>query len=495
MEKRTCYNLLESCGYDHTLHASEFLNSRLAAIDKNFQDVELTHRVFVKSYFKPFAAVAYEYNKVSLSHATLGSKCQLSIPSFGDFFHDMCLHIVLEAPKTSVTNLTSKLTKADVPIYRWCDWPGERICQNTSLEIYRNSLDSYGSDAYNIHRQFKVSTDKMEGWHRMMGQETIQKGYNNYSDNASGKIPNSSRKVVKLLNGHQTYKEKHPDLELFIPLLFWFNTNSALSVPSVCLPYGQRFINFKLAEKEQLLRVICNPVSKNITNPIITTPKITKFDLYINNLFVQPDIHDIFIKRVGFQLIRTHKNMSTNVQKNKDCILLQSLNHCIETIYFGIRPTQNITSNLKNEYTDPNMEDWHRFSKINNINKPAGAIHGVNHPFNYKESHNHVTDIYLQSSGVMIKNNFPSQFYNSYIPYTYGKHKINTPVDPGVFAVNFNLYPGDYQPSGHFNTKQARELYLGYNSDYISSENTADLVINAVALDILILGDGVGHIM
>lgn len=52
----------------------------------------------MNAHFKPFAAIAYEYNRVrpNSGQPAFGQSIQFSIPQFGDFFHDMVVNTVLE---------------------------------------------------------------------------------------------------------------------------------------------------------------------------------------------------------------------------------------------------------------------------------------------------------------------------------------------------------------------------------------------------------------
>lgn len=66
-------------------------------------DIERTHVLFVNAHFKPFVALAYEYNRVrsNAGSATFNTQVTFSIPQFGDFFADMVVNATLEA--TSAT--------------------------------------------------------------------------------------------------------------------------------------------------------------------------------------------------------------------------------------------------------------------------------------------------------------------------------------------------------------------------------------------------------
>lgn len=500
---------------DRMLMASDLLSNRLHTIrqkrvergdsDTNptLSDIERTHVLFMHAHFKPFAAIGYEYNKIPNSNATLGTKVQFSIPQFGDFFSDMVVHLKFSAPTTAITGADAGSSGSDTALYRWCEFPGERIFQKVSFDVNGNPLDEYYPDTYNFHRQFRVSEDKMVGWYRNMGQEMSKEGYFIYNQTSalvgSDPAPHPARACLSVKDGHQTYKVSHSDLELFVPILFWFNTDPRLAIPSVAIPYGQRFLNLDLATKEQLLRVIKNPGSATagLTNPTITSPTISNCDLYINNIFVNPDIHDIFIARIGFTLVRVHRRQVTNVNKATDSILLQQLKWPIETIYLGVRPTANQTANTtltahntQDSVVDAQMEDWHRYGQITNSEEVAANYAGVSDNFHLKSEANHVSSISINVHGIPIYNEIPAQFFNSYVPYHYGGFNISTPTDPGVFMITFNLYPGTYQPSGHINVSRAREFYLSYASSYVSSSTTADLVVNAVAINFLLVSDG-----
>lgn len=492
---------------DRMLMASALLSQRLHAIrqaraekgesDTNptLTDIERTHVLFMHAHFKPFAAIGYEYNKIPNSNATLGSKVQFSIPQFGDFFSDMVVHLKFTAPSTSFTGTAADAS--DVALYRWCEYPGERVLQKVSFDVNGNPLDEYYPDTYNFHRQFRVSQDKLTGWCRNMGQELPKEGQFIYPESGTA-APFPARACVSVRDGHQTYKQTHSDLELFVPILFWFNTDPRLAIPSVAIPYGQRFLNIDLATKEQLLRVIVNPAATTaLTAPTVTSPTLTNCDLYINNIFVNPDIHDIFIARIGFTLVRVHRRQVTNVNKASDSILLQQLKWPIETIYLGIRPTANQTINTdvastgdQTSVIDPQMEDWHRYGEITNAQQANANYNGVGTDFHLKSEANHVSKLSITVHGIHIYNDIPAQFFNSYVPYHYGGFNINTPTDPGVFMITFNLYPGTYQPSGHINVSRAREFYLSYTSSYVGSSTTADVVVNASAINFLLISDG-----
>jgi hypothetical protein len=505
------FNLITNDGRQDTmLMSTSLLSKRIEMIrqaragmknpNPTLADLQKTHIIFMNAQFKPFAAFGFEYNKVTANNPTLGSKVQFSIPQFGDFFSDMAVHVVIEPPTASFTGTASN-ADADCAVYRFCDYPGERLFQRVAFVVNGNPLDEYFPEVYNMHRQFRVSPSKLTGWKKCMGQEMAQTAlYKYHDDTTAPTAPKACRAAFQYFDGHQTYKKTHTQLEMVIPLLFWFNTDPRLAIPSVAIPYGQRFINIDLATSQQLVRAIINPgalSTSNLTAPVVTTPVISKFDLYINNIFVQPDVHDIFIARVGFTLVRVHLRFAVTVNKANDQQLLNTIRWPVETLYIGLRPTANITSNStvtsvnnQNSVTDPNMSDWHKFGVVTNTNFAATDATGASSAFLLSKQASHVTELSITAHGIPLYNALPSKFFNSYVPYQYGGWDVTTPEDNGLYMVNFCLYPGTYQPSGHINVSRAREFYLSFKSDYVNSNRTADLIVNAVAINFLLVSDG-----
>ena len=257
-----------------------------------------------------------------------------------------------------------------------------------------------------------------------------------------------------------------------------------LSIPSVSIPYGQRFLRLALAPFNQ----ICSSVSGGIFTP----PQLAIADIYINNIFVNPDIHDIFIKRIGFSMIRVHLTQIFQESGNADQLQLNQFKFPIETMYLGLQPLINLTG-------VDNMTDWWRYHNVvtSLIPYPVAVPNSVPVPpyvlaFSqavWRSFTRTIDTLQVVNHGVVLYDIFPFEFYSQYIPYNYGD-RITAPEDPGLAMITFNLYPGTYQPSGHFNFSQARETYLNWSGSTISPINPAQMVIVAMAINFLLLSEG-----
>ncbi len=344
---------------DDMIMSTEFLQKRLKNIQyirakdprikdptPTLLDIEKTHLLFVNAHFKPYVAIGYEYQIVNQSKIQLGGFMQFSIPLYGDFIHDMVLHLKLGSVSATNSGAGNRLIK-------YVDYPGERICKTIEFTVNGNPLDKYDNDVYCFHREFCVQPNKKEGYDRMMGQQKVYEGTVNTQVGRGGSIQKTS-----ITNGPQTPKATQEELELWIPLLFWFSKDVKLSLVSVSIPHGQRFISIQVAEARELLQH-CGLTSSDDapgSNPV-PVPDINTCELYVNNIFVNPDIHNIIIKKIGFSLIRVHRMQRYTADKPNDEILLSQIKWPIETIYTGARPVANVDIS---QTLMPN--NWHKWS-------------------------------------------------------------------------------------------------------------------------------------
>ena len=374
---------------DRMLMATALLNKRLLEIERmraqnpqikdptpTLVDIERTHVLFMNAHFKPFAAIGYEYNKVAVQSgsARLNSEVTFSIPQFGDFFNDMVLHVKLGA--VDAVNAAYWTTGPHVAdgseLLSYVDYVGQRLCQKVQFTVNGNPLDEYDSDVLNFHNDFFITPNKRVGWDRDVGQEVAHKGHENVLS-ANGRAGRGAgvRLGLEVFDGPQTPKPSQPELELWIPLLFWFNKDCRLSIPSVSIPYGQRFINVTLARADQLIQHLhaFDPALDFPGQNPVPVPDVTTCELFINNIFVNPEIHDIFIKRIGFSLIRVHRRQTIRTSKAIDNLLLNQLKWPVETIYCGLRPTDNIDVG-----TTKMLTAWDLYSKVDTLSVDACGV-------------------------------------------------------------------------------------------------------------------------
>ena len=565
-------------------------------------DIETTHILFMNAHFKPYAAIGLEYNKVISKSGTshnYGSTVEFSIPQFGDFFGDPVVRCVLTNPQLvtpTVTDLvaavetTNALVSSedgvqdeewtpaagtvqgrlrqclDQPTFRYCDFPGERLFKKVRFTVNGNPLDEYQSDDVIMYRKYHVPSNKRDGWFRLMGQQLPREaridnsgcGFDITAYNAavsagteaaylSGIAP-QWRYKDSVCDGLQTAKFSHgTHTELMIPILFWFR-DPRLMIPSVAIPYGQRFISIDLEESNNMFdltdgltwlencdtTLACNEQKFLFTEVAgafdsTVTAQVKTMELYLGNVFVNPEIHDIFIKRIGFSLIRVHRQQRNSINESSVEILLQQLKWPIEFMEIGLRPTIN-NAKVAEGFVDRfyRLRNWHKFNLVETIHRTckapaaipdfatqntvyygrdssgvlngtlilgntagaqeAGAFYdaaetcgGDGHDF--ERYYDMIDRMTISAHGIPLYNDFVKKFYTDYLPYNYGGYNITTPDLDDTLFVTFALYPGTYQPSGHINISRAREFYIKFNSDTIGKMGGATVTVTGLGLE------------
>lgn len=332
------------------------------------------------------------------------------------------------------------------------------------------------------------------------------------------------RECLQAVDGPQTPKYEQPQIEIWNKLRFWFNDDARLSIASVSIPFGQRFITVDIARQDLIafefpglyVRQVTDSVDPAVAIGIVRTVSyrpwvspgtlseiaLSRVELYVNNIFVNPEVHDIFIKRIGFSLIRVYRQhrVRSNSDSHDDRLLSQ-LKWPIEYMFVGLRPTWNGSPANPQQW-----RDWHRMAKVNDIvcgnydlsevpdgigGPPATSCRvGKIVPDTWAKELKTVDSLTLTAHGINIHDNFPDVFFNAYNPFHYGGPAIVTPTDEGALMINFALYPKSYQPSGHLNVSRAREFFLNWNTRYVGSTTPADLLAVAIAINFLLITDG-----
>jgi hypothetical protein len=464
----------------------------------SLEEIEKTHILFTNISFRAFAKICFDYLKVPKTGVSFNSQINFEIPHYGDFFSDMVLNVVIDSATASATvPQGSNNDPSDVALWRYCNHPGEKLISNFTFSVASSNLDSYDRIVYPLTRQTMLTPNKLAGWNRCMGQSSDLEAYYGYPTTA-GTTPQPQVMKFALSGGYQTYQTTQPALNLFIPLLFWFN-EPRQAIPGLAIPFGQRVITATISPQSDICRAIVNPGARNaVTAPLVPALNISTCDLWIQNMFVSDEIQEIYSNRVGFNLVRVHLSQNITLNTPTGQQILNSMKWPITqlTVVFqpsvNNMPNTNVTTRASQvSVIDPAMEDWNRFGLVSTNSVAAGTVNGTSSTATYvtKSVSDHMVNIGISAFGNDIYKAMPSAFFNCYTTYKYGADTV-TPSDPGVFFIPFCLFPNSYQPSGHLNTSKLREFYLNYTSNYITSNNTVVCYVSAVAINFLMITKG-----
>ena len=232
---------------------------------------------------------------------------------------------------------------------------------------------------------------------------------------------------------------------------------------------------------------------------------ILNMELYINNIFVNPEVHDIFIRRVGFTLIRVYREQQTMISSNTNSVLLSALKWPVEYMFIGVQPVwnQNNPSYSGGFISGGNVNvwrDWHRMTyqlettalqaQSKSSTGASGSTIGQVGTDKYYIPVSTVDSVSMYAHGITIYDTTSDAFYGNYLTFHYGEQKLVTPYDTGCFLINMSLFPRSYQPSGHINISRARETYININSSYLTRQTPGILIIVAVCMNFLLISDG-----
>jgi len=471
------YTLVETKEFENNKNEIIELNKIITHLKDNYADyikpkavdIDQTHFLFINNYYKPFVEFSFEYiNSTVNTKPLFGNSIEFTIPPDGEFISDMFIYLRL-----------SELTPLEeTDKVRYADFLGHKILKNVQFIINNNVIDEYSSEYYNIHYFMHVPEDKKQGWLKCIGQEipieaTLIQDPNN--DNYK------ERKWI--LNGNQTLKNSHPGIELYIPLLFWFNKDKRLALPNNVSQYGKVKVRIDLEESNKL--ITCVDIINDLYNEKFNTPNIEEIELYTNHIYINPEIQDIFVTRLGFILVRIHKRITTILNKNKDKILLPELKFPMESLYLYFRPSINETGL-------DNLQTWYKNAilDLNYIQTPviydnAGTKTVGYNSIKYYQESPVVNNIELLINDTSTYNFNGIKLYDSYLPYISDKNVITS--NNNIYYLPFSFYESKNQPCGYLNLSKSREIYLDYESTKIEQYSPVNLYIYAKTINFLLI--------
>jgi hypothetical protein len=364
------FKLITNSGVqDKLLMATDYLNSRIKLIsNRNIESmrkkygssinldeswipdinaIDKSHIIFINGSFKPFVASGFEYVKVvANSNLLFGSPVKFTLPQYGDFINDTVVHIKLSG--LAAINNQDRV--------RYVSMLGHKLFSKVEFKVNANVLDEYDSNDYGAYYDFKVPPSKKIGWLRNIGQEIPNKALL-----TADPTYDMVQEYRWFGDGNQTFKQRHDDVELWIPLLFWFK-DIKNALPSVMIPHGQTNINITLPPVSEIVGFA--NYSANPATPSYTPPTISVMELYVNTIYMNPEVVKIFISKFGFSLIRVHgHHNNNNLTVNSSELKLNGLKWPTETMYVGFKPQSN---NNLSQY-------WHKNSQLtlNSIKVPV----------------------------------------------------------------------------------------------------------------------------
>jgi hypothetical protein len=473
--------------FDKFFTASEYLSKRFADIsakraaagEKNVQptflDIERSHILYIHAAYRPYVSVASEYARVKASGdgtsalGLSGGTLQFTFPIYGHFTSDMAVHIRFKAVGDKNATTASSAT----PYLRYCALPGVRLFKKVELRSEQVIIDDYNPDDVIAASKFFVKADNRTGWDRCHGQQELREA-TYFGNGFTGSL--------MYRDGPQTPKLYHDSFDIYVPLHFSFCRDAAHAMLNDLIPNTQRTITCELAALGDIIQALVPSVAPPPplapdgkapapgTLDVVPLP-FTKLgiecDLYVNGLYVNPEIHDVFASRIGFSLIRVHRRQVNQLQHTSGRFLLDQLKFPAEYLMLGFR-SRLLASDFDRWWMMGFPKVHTGADKLlvpamiwNNDLQVCQLV--CREALEVTTLENHVDTLGVTAHGVEIFPSLPTSFYNAYMPTRYAENSmVISPVDTSAFLVNFCLYPGKFNPSGYYNLSAGRELYIDY---------------------------------
>lgn len=498
--------------FDKFFQASDYLRQRLDAIrvkrraagEKNIQptfvDIERSHILYIHAAYRPYVSVASEYARVkpsgdgTSSIGPSGGTLQFTFPIYGHFTSDLALHLKFKAIGSAAAAAAGAAPTPATPLLRYCSYPGLRALKKVELKSDSVLIDDYVPDDAVAYGKFFVHADHRIGWDRCHGQQEERQAI--YSGNGF-------MGTLLYRDGPQTPKLYQEEFDLFIPLQFWLCRDAAHALLNDLIPNTQRTVTIELAALDQIVQALVPGTSQNPLVPVGLTPVPLPFtklaieaDLYVNGLYTNPEIHDIFASRIGFSLLRVHRRQVNQLQSASDQFLLDQLKFPAEYLVVGLRDRTNVNDfdrwwmmGTRKVRTDTNKlvvpaMIWNTQLQVCQLVCREATEATTLESF--------TNTLGVTAHGIEIFPQLPAAFYNAYMPIRYAENSmVVSPVDTSAFLVNFCLYPGKFNPSGYYNLSAGRELYINYSlkpSSNLGADiqpGQAEMVISMSALNFL----------
>lgn len=448
-------------------------------LDVYMSKLGLFYRIPVYSTFKPFVMCYSQYEKHALSSGqhSLNNTVTFDINAHGTHVADMHLHVKMSS--FSANSGTDRV--------RWAAYPGHRLCKVTTLKAGTHTLDTYYTEDYTAKLAF-LPVGQRIAWKRSVGQQIAYKGILT-PDPVSDMTSEERRFYI----GAQTFKDVQPELDMWVPTMFWFN-DPKHALPICMMNKQEVSVHFEFAALGDLIAY-----SDLGGGGGYSTPKMLACELYVNHIYIPQELREVYIRTSTRTWIRVHRHHKSVLTGSNGAIHLKDLRWLLERCYFAFRPTENLD----------HTQEWYKVCKLTSHSVAASVLTEVTNPspppatlpqlagnysIFYAESPS-VDKLSVQLHGNHMANDFPEHMLGPSSLLRRSNMDIDSPESLGWYVINFNMEPsqlaGAWQdPSGFFDASIGREMFISYESSYITPSTQAHFILCGQCLNILEIEGG-----
>jgi len=409
--------------------------------------------------------------------ADFGKRVTCTVSRNGDLMHKVYLQVTV--PQVSVSGDTE---------FRWLNWLGHTLIKYAEVEIGGQRVDKHYGDWMHIWNELSQTAGKKMGYANMVGN-----------------VP-SLTQIVK--NGST------PELDLYIPLEFWFCRNPGLALPLIALQYHEVKINLEFRAAQDCY--YCKNGS--------VAPQLEAASLYVDYIYLDTDerrrfaqvSHEYLIEQVQFTGDESVSSVSNKIKLN--------FNHpCKELVWVVQKDSLVDTTGMQDNggkqwfnYTDAVDASWQTGSPLSPYGGgltnakvalmglttaaaageagtfPASTVDGSGLYLSFTDADtgfNPVFSAKLQLNGHDRFSERMGRYFNLVQPY---QHHTNVP-STGINVYSFGLKPEEHQPSGTCNMSRIDNatLQLTLTAETVNADD-AKVRVYATNYNVLRIMSGMG---
>ena len=368
---------------------------------------------FFKTVFKRHSNFALETRQYQFNNATsFGSHASFKIPHDGDLISRITLNVKL--PNLNPNGTTDNT-------FGYVNSIGHLLIEETWIEIGGTTIDKQYGEWLEIWTEIAQNNAKIDGYNEMIGRKrrtTFR--YNTFSNN----------------------------VELFIPMNFWFCKNYGLALPLVALKFQNVFFHVKFRKFDHCW------ISKN--------PNLKPFDqlrlmvdIYIDYIFLDEAERQKFITNDQTYLIEQVQSMGDKYYETGTPFVNMQLDlyhPCKELIWVIQRADVYNRSSSESDSDFTYGNDWFNYSTVK-----TNFTHNIKDTFVSAKLQLDGKDrtSFINASVLRVLNNY---YHHSRIPNNY------------IYSLPFALRPEEHQPTGSLNfsviDKKILQLKMNDGIDY-----------------------------
>jgi hypothetical protein len=354
---------------------------------------------FFKTIYKRYTNFSMESMPQNISGRTdFGQYIQVAIERKGDLIKDIVFDVLLPVLPSG---------------YYWTNGIGNVLFKQIDLEIGGQLIDRHYSEWLDIWSQLTIDASKIGAYDTMVG---------NYNALSSLQINATTQ------------------LQLHVPMFFWFNREYSMALPLIALQYHDIVLKITLRDLNSCIR-------NNSIDTQLQGYSIASMNAFVDYIYLDMEERKKFAHT-------THEYLINQLQFTEDTTVFANQNTTSRTLNFNHPVKEIYWINIKNDYAQTN------------------PLTG-NQQLNYSIST--VTPTETFTSGVIQLNGI-ERFYSR--PATYFRlvqnYQFHTRYSTkNIYSYSFSLYPEKQYPSGSCNMSKitTSTLFLDYSNINFGGSN------------------------